>query len=159
MTPDLIAWLTAPQDVRERRDRIAGYLANEGYPLPPPPADADYDEAGAIHRVLDQEMTVAYSVVDQSGRRVYHYVENETDHIVLGRIEHDDEWAIELLDLIPAILRTGLVTEKRFDKMIYQSQRNYRHPDGWWCPLRVVIKMGPRGRWYVDTFYPWYPKR
>lgn len=48
MTPDLIAWLTAPQDVHERQARIAEYLANEGYRLPPLPADADYDEAGAI---------------------------------------------------------------------------------------------------------------
>jgi hypothetical protein len=159
MTPDLIAWLTAPQDVRERRARIAEYLANEGYRLPSLPADADYDEAGVIHWARGQEMTVAYSVVDQGGRRVYHYVENETDHIVLSRIEHDDEWTIELLDLIPAILGTGLVAEERSDKMIYQSQRNYRHPGGWWCPLRVVIKVGPRGRWYVDTFYPWYSKR
>lgn len=159
MMPNLIAWLTAPEDIRERRARIADYLANEGYELPPLPPGADYGEARTIHRVRGQEMTVVYSVVDQSRRRVYHYVENEIDHIVLGRIEHGDEWAIELLNLIPAILKTGHVVEEVFDKVIYQSRRTYRHPDGWWCPLRVVVKIGPHSRWYVDTFYPWYPKR
>lgn len=34
MTPDLIARLTAPEDVYERRACIAEYLANEGYELP-----------------------------------------------------------------------------------------------------------------------------
>ncbi len=159
MMPNLIAWLSAPESIEERRARIAGYLVNEGYELPPSPPNADYDEARAIHWVRGQEMTIAYSVVDQGGRRVYHCVENETDHIILGRIEHGDEWAIESLDRIPAILRTGHVVEETFDKVIYQSQRAYQHPDGWWCPLRVVVKMGPRSRWYVDTFYPWYPKR
>ncbi|MDY7077366.1 MAG: hypothetical protein SXV54_10635 [Chloroflexota bacterium] len=147
MTPDLIAWLSAPDDVHERRSRITDYLANEGYELPPPPPDAGYDEAGTTHRVRGQEMTVAYSV------------ENETDHIILGRIEHGDEWAIELLKRIPPILRTGHVVRETFDKVIYQSRRTYRHPDGWWCPLRAVVKMGPHSQWYVDTFYPWYPKR
>jgi len=75
MTPDIVAWLTASQDVRERRVRIARYLANEGYELSPPPSDADTGEAGATHWVRGQKMTVAYSVVDQGGRRVYHYVE------------------------------------------------------------------------------------
>jgi len=159
MTHNLIAWLAGPEDVRERRARIAEYLTNEGYQLPPSPPDADYDEAETIHLVRGQAMTVAYSVVDQGGRRVYHYVENEMDHIILGRIEHGDEWAIELLNLIPAILKTGHVVKGEFGKVIYQSQRTYRHPDGWWCPLRAVIKIGPHGQWYVDTFYPWYPKR
>jgi hypothetical protein len=159
MTPDLIAWLTAPEDVRERQARIIEYLTNEGYQLPPSPPGADYAETGVTHWVRGQEMTVAYSVVDQGGRRVYHYVENEIDHIVLGRIEHGDEWAIELLNLIPAILKRGQVVAEMFDKVIYRSQRTYRHPDGWRCPMRVVAKMEPPGRWYVDTFYPWYPKR
>jgi len=236
MTPSLIAWLTALEDVHERRARIVEYLAHEGYELPSLPRNADYDEAGMAHRVRSQEMTVAYSVVDQAGRRVYHYVENETgvfqmswevlqpalqddsegqesgrsvpymwrkpskssvpymwrkpsksailghiwgyfsrfstrpvprnelqqlnslglnsnethpnetDHILLNRIEHGDEWAIELLNLIPTILKTGHAVEETFDKVIYQSRRTYRHPDGWLCPLRVVIKIGPRGR-------------
>jgi hypothetical protein len=30
MMPDLIAWLTAPDDIHERRTRIAEYLGNEG---------------------------------------------------------------------------------------------------------------------------------
>ena len=158
-TQSLLAWLAAPENIKERQARIAEYLTNEGYELPPSPPDADYDEAGASHLVRGQEMTIAYNVVDQGGRRVYHYVENETNHIILGRIEHGDEWAIELLNLIPAILRTGHVVKETFSKVIYQSQRTYRHPDGWWCPLRVVIKIGPHSQWYVDTFYPWYPKR
>ncbi len=36
-------------------------------------------------------MTVEYAVVDQSGRKVYHYRENEIDHIMLRRIEKYDE--------------------------------------------------------------------
>ena len=47
MMPDLIAWLSAPESVEERRTRIAEFLANEGYELPPPPRNAGYDEAGA----------------------------------------------------------------------------------------------------------------
>ncbi len=49
MTPDLIAWLSTPENVYERQARIAGYLANEGYELPPPPRNADYDEASVVH--------------------------------------------------------------------------------------------------------------
>ena len=158
-TRSLLAYLSTPEDVEERRARIAEYLANEGYELPSSPRNADYDEAGTVHWVRGQKMTVAYSVVDRGGRRVYHYLENETDHIVLSRIEHGDEWAIELLRLIPTILRTGRVVEEALGKVTYQTRRTYRHPDGWRCPLRVVIKIGPRGQWYVDTFYPWYPKR
>ena len=159
-TGRLLAYLSAPADVAERRARIAAYLANEGYTLPPPPRAADYSQAGEVHLVRGQEMTVAYSVVDQGGRQVYHYVENQVDHIMLNRIEHDDEWAIELLNLIPAILKTGHVVEETPGKVIYQSHRNYRHPNGRWCPLRVIVKTGGlSGQWYVDTFYPWYPKR
>lgn len=43
MTPDLIARLTAPDDIHERRTRITECLGNEGYELPPLPPDADYD--------------------------------------------------------------------------------------------------------------------
>lgn len=97
MTPNLIAWLSAPESIEERRARITGYLVNEGYELPPSPPNADYDEAGVIHRVRGQEMTVAYSVVDQGGRQVYYYVEWEIDHIMIGRIHSGDEWALEYL--------------------------------------------------------------
>lgn len=103
MTLDLIAWLTAPEDIRERRARIAGYLVNEGYELPPLPRNAGYDEAGASHLVRGQEMTVAYSVVDQGGRRVYHYVEWEVDHIMLGRIHFGDEWALGVGTRVPRL--------------------------------------------------------
>jgi len=128
MTPDLIAWLSTPENVYERQARIAGYLANEGYELPPPPRNADYDEASVVHWVRGQEMTVAYSVVDQGGRRVYHYVEREVDHIMLHRIERGDEWALEHLASIPALLRRGYIVRASEDKVIYQSRRCYNDP-------------------------------
>lgn len=156
MTPDLIAWLSAPEDVYERRARIARYLANEGYELPPSPRNADYDEAGASHWVRGQEMTVAYSVVDQGGRRVYHYVEWEVDHIMLQRIRRGDEWALEHLDQMLRILRHGHVWQAEYDKVIYHSRRVYISPEGRRCVLRVIIQRGRAGRWYVATFYPWY---
>jgi len=154
MTPDLIAWLTAPEDVRERRARMAGYLANEGYLLPPPPADADYDEAGATHWVRSQEMTVAYSVVDQGGRRVYHYVEHEVDHILLRRIERSEEWAIQYLATIPSILRRGRVSEEDPDRVVYLSQRVYVAPAGSKCRIRIIVQRTEGRRWYVATLHP-----
>ena len=106
MTPDLIAWLTALEDVYERRARIAEYLANEGYELPLPPPGADYDEAGATHQVRGQPMTVAYSVVDQGGRQVYYYAEYEVDHIMLRRIRRGEEWVLGHLALYTLNLET-----------------------------------------------------
>ncbi|MBU0703911.1 MAG: hypothetical protein KKC18_08595 [Chloroflexi bacterium] len=157
MTPDLIAYLSAPGDVRERRTRIADYLTNEGYTLPSSPPDADYDEAGAIHWVRGQEMTVAYSVVDQGGRRVYHYVEWEVDHIMLQRIRRNDEWALEYLDQIPRILKRGMVWEIKYDKVTYHSRRIYAG-FGHYCVLRVIIQRSHSEMWHVATFYPWYTK-
>jgi len=154
MTPDLIAWFTTPKGVHERQARIAEYLANEGYELPSSPSDADYDEAGAVHRVRGREMTVAYSVVDQGGRRVYHYVEWEVDHIITGRIHFGDEWALEYLDRIPTILRRGKVVWEEPDRVIYYSRHYYQAPDGEDAVLQVVIQRARSGRWYAATFYP-----
>ena len=153
MTPDLSAWLTAPEDVWKRRARIAEYLTNEGYELPPSPPDADYGEAGASHLVRGQEMTVAYSVVDQGWRRVYHYVEREVDHIMLHRIERGDEWILEHLASIPALLRRGHIVHVSEDKVIYQSRRRYRDPDGQYCFLWIIVRRFKGTPWYVDTFY------
>jgi hypothetical protein len=154
MTPDLIAWLTAPQDVRERRARIAGYLANEGYRLPPLPADADYDEAGAIHWVRGQEMAVAYSVVDQGGRRVYYYTEYEVEHILLRRIRRAEEWVLEHLSLLPSVMRDGRVVIQEIGRIIYESRRWFHSPEGERYRLRVVIQERRDGHWWVTSFHP-----
>jgi len=151
---NFIAWLSTPESIGERRARIAGYLVNEGYELPPSPPNADYDEARAIHWVRGQEMTVVYSVVDQGGRQVYYYVEWEIDHIMIGRIHSGDEWALEYLDRIPTILRRGKVMWEEPDRVIYHSRRYYQTPDGEDTVLQVVIQRARSGQWYVATFYP-----
>jgi hypothetical protein len=154
MTPNLIAWLSAPESVEERRERIAEYLVNEGYELPSPPRAADYDEAGTTHRVRGQEMTVVYSVIDQQGRQVYHYLENEVDHIMINRIERGDDWMLENLTAIPTILRQGDIILETPDKVIYQSRRTYqdyqkRHHVFW-----LVLHRTRKRHWYIETFYP-----
>jgi hypothetical protein len=154
MMPDIVAWLTASQDVRERRARIARYLANEGYELPAPPSDADYGEAGAIHWVRGQKMTVAYSVVDQGGRRVYYYAEYEVDHVMLRRIRRGEEWALEHLALIPSILRAGRVVVREIGRTIYESRRQFRSPEGRQYRLRVVVQEHRNGLWWVTSFHP-----
>ena len=154
MTPSLIAWLSAPDDVRERRARIAEYLANEGYELPSSPRNADYDEAGTVHWVRGQKMTVAYSVVDRGGRRVYHYAEYEVDHIMLRRIRRGEEWTLEHLDLIPSILRRGRVVVREIGHIIYESRRRFLSPEGEKYRLRVVIQQQRDGRWWVSSFHP-----
>ena len=154
MTPNLIAWLSAPESIEERRARIAGYLVNEGYELPPSPPNADYDEAGVIHRVRGQEMTVAYSVVDQGGRRVYYYAEYEVDHIMLRRIRRGEEWMLEHLNLIPPILRSGRVVVWEIGRIIYESRRRFLSPEGGQYRLRVVIQQSKGGRWSVSSFHP-----
>ena len=154
MTPGLIAWLTVPDDVRERRARIAEYLANEGYDLPLSPPDADYDEAGVIHWVRDQPMTVAYSVVDQGRRRVYYYAEYEVDHIMLRRVHRGEEWMLEHLDLVPSILRRGRVVVWEIGHIIYESHRQFLSPEGGQYRLRVVIQRLRDERWWVSSFHP-----
>jgi len=154
MTPDLIAWLAAPEDVHERQARIAGYLVNEGCELPPPPRNADYDEAGATHWVRGQEMTVAYSVVDQGGRRVYYYAEYEVNHIMLRRIRRGEEWVLEHLALIPSILRRGRVVVWEIGHIIYESRRQFLSPEGGQYRLRVVVQQLEGERWWVSSFHP-----
>jgi hypothetical protein len=154
MVLNLVAWLTAPEDVRERRARIAEYLTNEGHQLPPSPPGADYDEAGTSHLVRGQEMTVAYSVVDQGGRCVYYYAEYEVDHIMLRRIRRGEEWTLEHMGLIPAILRRGRVVVWEIGHVIYESRRQFRPPDGGQYRLRVVVQQRKDGRWWVSSFHP-----
>ena len=150
----LLAWLSAPEDVHERRARIAEYLAHEGYELPSLPRNADYDEAGVAHRVRGQEMTVAYSVVDQTGRRVYHYVEYEVDHVMLRRIRRGEEWTLEYLDSIPSILRRGRVVVREIGRVLYESRRRFFPSAGGRYRLRVVIQQQKDGRWWVSSFHP-----
>jgi len=154
MTPDLISFLSAPADVAERRARIAAYLANEGYTLPPPPRAADYSQAGEVHLVRGQEMTVAYSVVDQGGRRVYHYTEWEVDHIMLRRIRREEEWALEHLGLIPSILRHGRIVVFEIGHIIYESQRRFHPTQDRQYRLRTVIQQQRDGRWWLSSFHP-----
>ena len=154
MTPNLIAWLSTPEDVYERQARIVGYLANEGYELPPPPHVADYDEAGASHWVRGREMTVAYSVVDQGGRRVYYYAEYEVDHIMLRRIRRGEEWMLEHLNLIPSILRRGRIVVWEIGHIIYESRRRFLSSEGGPYRLRVVIQQRTDGCWWVSSFHP-----
>ena len=154
MTPDLITYLSVPDDVYERQARIADYLTNEGYTLSPSLSDVDYDEAGAIHWVRGQGMTVTYSVVDQGGWRVYYYTEYEVDHIMLRRIRRGEEWTLEHLDLIPAILRRGRVVVWEIGHIIYESHRQFLSSDGKRYRLRVVIQQQRDGRWWVSSFHP-----
>ena len=142
MTPDLIAWLSTPEDVEQRRARIAGYLANEGYELPPPPRNADYDESSATHWIRDQEMTVAYSV------------EWEVDHIMLRCIRRGEEWMLEHLDLIPSTLRRGRIVVWEIGHIIYESPRRFLSPENGTYRLRVVIQQRTDGRWWVSSFHP-----
>ena len=138
----------------ERQRRIQHFLENEGYLLPEPSRGVDRSEEGDTHIVRGWRMTVEYAVIDQSGRKVYHYRENEIDHIMLRRIREGDEWAIEHISKIPQILRSGRVVASERGKVIYHSQRKYRCSEGNLHFLRIIIKSDPTGRWYVETFYP-----
>ena len=154
---DVIAWILEGETLDERQRRIQHFLENEGYLLPEPPKGVDRSEEGDTHIVRGRRMTVDYAVVDQGGRKVYHYRENETDHIMLRRIEKYDEWALEHLSLFPHILKAGKVISEEPEKVIYQTRQLYRFPGGQ-CPLRLIIKRHQLKRWYIDTFYPWYRK-
>jgi hypothetical protein len=151
---DVINWIQEEETLEGRLRRIRRFLENEGYLLPEPPGGVDRSEEGDTHIVRGRRMTVEYTVMDQSGRRVYHYRENEVDHIMLRRIREGDEWAIEHISKIPQILRSGKVVASETDKVIYHSQRKYRCSEGNLHFLRVIIKSDPAGRWYVETFYP-----
>ena len=156
--PDiLIRWILAGRTLEERLRRIKVTLSNEGYALPPLPRGVDLSEAGEIHWVWGEPHTVRYSVVDQDGRKVYHYREREVDHIMVERLVHADEWAIEHIPRIPQILKRGRIEFASGRKVSYSSRQTYLHPDREvYVPLRVIVKQEPGGRWYVDTFYPVY---
>jgi len=86
----VIEWLLGGETLDERQRRIQHFLENEGYLLPESPRGVDRSEEGDTHIVRGRPMTVEYAVVDQGGRKVYHYRENEIDHIMLRRIEKYD---------------------------------------------------------------------
>jgi len=151
---DVIEWILKAETLAERQRRIQHFLENEGYSLPELPKGVDRSEEGHVHFVRGRRMTVEYAVIDQSGRKVYHYRENEIDHIMLRRIREGDEWATEHITKIPQILRSGRVVASERGKVIYHSQRRYRCSEGNLHFLRVIIKSDPMGRWYVETFYP-----
>ena len=154
MATDIINWIQEEETLDGRLRRIQHFLGNEGYLLPELPRGVDRSEEGDVHFVRGRRMTVKYAVVDQEGRKVYHYRENEIDHIMLRRIREGDEWAIEHILKIPQILRSGRVVASERGKVIYHSQRKYRCSKGNLHFLRVIIKSDPAGRWYVETFYP-----
>ena len=154
MAADAINWIQEEETLDGRLQRITTFLKNEGYLLPELPRGVDRSEEGNVHLIRGQQVTVECAVVDQSGRKVYHYRENEVDHIMLRRIREGDEWAIEHISKIPQILRFGRVVTSERGKVIYHSQRKYRCSEGNLHFLRVIIKSDPTGRWYVETFYP-----
>lgn len=157
MTEALIRWILAGRTLAERRRRIEVTLANEGYTLPGLPRGVDLSEVGEVHWLRGELHTVRYAVVDQGGRRVYHYLEREVDHIMIERLVHADEWAIEHIPRIPQILKRGRVEFESEDKVSYAGRQTHFHPDREiYVPFRVIVKHDPGGRWYVDTFYPVY---
>ena len=149
-----ITWLMEPDTVEERRERIGQFLELKGGDLPGFVPNVDRSETGKTHMPYSATRTVLYSVVDQEGRKVYHYDETEVDHIMIGRVEHDDLWAIEHIARIPQILGAGHIVFASEDKVVYHSRSRFRRPDGAYCILRVIVKRDPVGRWYVETFYP-----
>jgi hypothetical protein len=114
----VIEWILKGETLDEKQRRIQHFLENEGYLLPESPRDVDRSEEGDTHSVRGRRMTVEYAVVDQGGRKVYHYRENEIDHIMLRRIEKYDEWALEHLSLFPHILKAGKVVSEEPDKVV-----------------------------------------
>jgi len=154
---EVVDWIWEAPAPEERLKRIEEFLTNEGYSLPAPPRGVDRSEQGEKHIVYGEVWTVEYSVLDQTGRKVYHYRENEINHIILERIKHSDEWAIEHISRIPQILKRGKIVSSEMSKIIYLSKQKYLHPElGMYVPLRVIVKRSRQGRWYVDTFHPRY---
>ncbi len=150
-------WIWKAPTLEERLKRVEEFLTNEGYYLPAPPRGVNRSEQGEKHIVYGEMWTVEYSVLDQTGRKVYHYRENEIDHIMLERIRHGDEWAIEHISGIPQILKHGEIVSREMDKIIYLSKQKHLHPElGIFVPLRVIVKRSRQGRWYIDTFHPRY---
>jgi hypothetical protein len=156
---NVVQWIAKEVTLKGRLKRIAAFLENEGYALPSPPKGVDRSEEGDTHLVRGWLMTVEYAVIDQAGRKVYHYCENEVDHIMLRRIQRGQEWALEYLSSVPRILKTGKIIAEEPNRVIYESRRTYKSPGGGRCSLRVIVRRSWEGRWYVATFYPRYPKR
>ncbi|MGQ9625396.1 MAG: hypothetical protein ACUVV0_00630 [Anaerolineae bacterium] len=155
---DVVDWILEEQALEGRLMRIRAFLENEGYHLPPPPKNVDRSEEGAIHIVQGRCMAVEYAVIDRGGRKVYHYRENEVDHIMLRRIQRGEEWALERLSAIPRILVTGKVVAQESDRVIYRSRQRYVSPTGEKCFLTVIIRRTWQGAWYIATFYPSYSR-
>ena len=154
---EVVDWIWEAPAPEERLKRIEEFLTNEGYSLPAPPRGVDRSEQGEKHIVYGEVWAVEYSVLDQTGRKVYHYRENEIDHVMLERIKHSDEWAIEHISRIPQILKHGQIVSSEMSKIIYLSKQKYLHPElGIHVPLRVIVKRSRQGRWYIDTFHPRY---
>jgi len=157
---NVLEWIWEEETLEGRLQRIRRFLENEGYFLPEPPRGVDRSEEEDTHIVRGRRMMVEYAVTDQNGRKVYLYREILIDHIMLQRIARGEEWALEHISLIPRILKSGQVVYEELDKVMYHSRRRYSFPDdGEQCFLRVIIRRGQRGRWYVATFHPRYPKR
>ena len=155
MTDAFLRWILAGRTLAERLQRIETALAHEGYALPPLPRGVDLSEAGEIHWLRGEPYTVRYAVVDQGGRKVYHYREREVDHIMVHRLKRGDEWALEHLAAIPRILLRGRIAETYPDRIVYFSRQRYFHPDyRIYVPLCVVIRSEWEKIWYVDTFFP-----
>jgi hypothetical protein len=153
---EVVDWIWRAPTLEERLKRIEEFLTNEGYTLPIPPRGVDRSEQGEKHVVYGEVWTVEYSVLDQTGRKVYHYRENEIDHIMLERIDRGDSWAIEHLSRIPWILKRGRIVYAELGKVVYLSRQKFLHPDrNIYVPLQITVKEH-RGRWYVETFYPVY---
>jgi hypothetical protein len=153
----VVDWIWKAPTLEERLKRIEEFLTNEGYSLSASPRDVDRSERGEKHIVYGEVWTVEYSVLDQTGRKVYHYRENEIDHVMLERIKHSDEWAIEHISRILQILKHGQIVSSEMSKIIYLSKQKYLHPElGIHVPLRVIVKRSRQGRWYIDTFHPRY---
>ncbi len=137
---DIVQWISEEIILEGRLKRIAAFLENEGYALPSPPKGVDRSEEGDTYLVRGWLMTVEYAVIDQGGRKVYHYCENEVDHIMLRRIQRDQEWALEHLSLAPRILKTGKIISEEPNKVIYGSRRTYKSPEERRCSLRVIVR-------------------
>ena len=156
---NIVQWISEEVTLEGRLKRIAAFLENEGYVLPSPPKGVDRSEEGDTHLVRGWLMTVEYAVIDQGNRKVYHYCESGVDHIMLRRIQRGQEWALEHLSAVPRILKTGKIISEEPNRVICESRKTYKSPEGRRCSLRVIVRRSWEGKWYIATFYPRYPKR
>ena len=157
---DIVRWILEGKTLDGRLRRIEAFLENEGVALPWLPKGVDRSEEGTTRLVHGLLRTVAYSVDDQRGRKVYHYREIEIDHIMLQRIRRGEEWSIEHLSMIPRILKQGRIQYESDWKVVYESREMFRYSDyGFNCTLWVIIRPENNGHWHVVTFFPRYPRR